>query len=464
MRRRLSTMKSSPFALVLGALLAASGCARQPGPDAAPVPRNLVLVSLDTLRRDHLSTYGYRRPTSPGLDRLAASSVVFERAFTQATNTEPSHLTLFTGVLPDRHHVWGNGRPFKGEQPTLASLLDAAGFRTAGFVSGLTMQWQSNVGVGFEFYDDKFPGGRRNGGVTVDHALKWLRGPQAKTPYFLFVHLFDVHGPYYPPPGFANRFHSPGPRRPIGRLPKYQIQMHPAGVVVTDSNYYVDRYDEVIRYEDSLVTRLLAAVDLRTTIVVVLADHGESLDERYWKLDHGGSVFDEQMRVPLILHVPGWQARRVRGMVGLVDVMPTVLELLRVKADPKLRLEGRSMVPYLTKGAPPPRTAVVAVAQVHAERLVPLHYDLDDRRCIIGLRDGRWKVIHFPGKATDYAQLFDVAADPGELHDLAARRPARRDRMLRQLAVEIDPRQRQQKADSDRQLEEQLRSLGYVND
>lgn len=461
MRLRALTSRAL-LALAVAALAGCGGGKPAPAPAPQPAARNLVLVSLDTVRRDHLSIYGYQRPTSPALAGLAGRSLVFDRAFTHATNTSPSHATLFTGLLPDRHGVWTNGSSFAGDAPTLASLLGTAGFATAGFVSGLTMQAVVNLNVGFQHYDDRFSEPRRDGAVAVDGALRWLRGPDARRRYFLFVHLFDAHGPYYPPPAFAGRFHSPLPGRHIGPYGDYQLLMAAPGIVATHANFYIDRYDETIAYEDSLVARLLDGVDLRSTIVVVLADHGETLDERYWMLDHGGSLVDEQMRVPLVVHVPGWPPRRVPAMVGLVDVMPTLLSLLGVRVDQKLQLQGHDLVPYLRGEAEAPPTEIVAAAQVHPERLAPLGYDLDDRRSILGLRTGRWKLVLYPGKSRDYVQLYDLAADPGEHRDLAAQRPGRRDRLLRELRASIDTRRPREADEDDPELAAKLRAIGYA--
>jgi len=167
--------------------------------------------------------------------------------------------------------------------------------------------------------------------------------------------------------------------------------------------------------------------------------------------------------VPLILRVPGWKPRRVQGMVGLADVMPTLLDLLRVEPAPRLDLEGASLVPALTRGGEPQRQEVISYAQVHAERMPPGGPELDSERAILGLRTERWKVVRLPGKTADIAVLYDLGADPGERHDVAEEHSDLRDRMLARLAARIDPRRRGTPTESDRRLEEQLRSLGYID-
>lgn len=444
--------------LLLLAALTAPACA----PRSAP-PRDLVLVSFDTVRRDHLSTYGYARPTARTLDRLAATSLVFDDAFTHATNTAPSHLTLFTGVLADRHHVWTNGMKFRAGLPTLASLLRERGFRTAAFVSGFTLKKAARLDAGFETYDDDFPHGRRDGAITVERALAWLRAPNPRARRLLFVHLYDAHGPYPTRRKPARRFRSAEPGPPLAPIPAYQQQKLADGTPATARNLYVDRYDDGIRYEDELLARLLAGLDLERTALLVFADHGETLDERYWKLDHGGSVYDEELRIPLVLHAPGLAPRRVPGLVTLADMLPTLLDLTLGDEAPRLEsLEGMSVLPALRAGKPLPRSEVVAHAQVHPERLVPFGADFDPERAILGLRTGRWKLMLFPGRQRDVVQLFDLEADPGELHDVAAENAALRDRMLAHLGRRLDPRQAHQAPRMRAEEAEQLRSLGYV--
>jgi arylsulfatase len=454
-------MRSKGCAVLVFALglVATAGCAR---PRPAP-PRNLLLISLDTVRRDHLSVYSYQRATTPALEKLAREAVVFERAFSSATNTEPSHLTLFTGLSPDQHGVWWNGTTFKGDCPTLASTLHAAGFATAGFVSGETMkQVATNLGYGFDLYDDQFEAARRSGRTTVARAVSWLRERPSGERFFLFVHLFDAHGAYWAPRSLVDRFHSDRRGPELAVIPAYQQQTLDDGQPATHLGFYIDRYDAALRWQDILVDRLLRAVDLDSTLVVVVSDHGESLDERQWKLDHGGEVWDEQMRVPVLMRVRGLGARRVETMVGLVDLAPTILDLLGVPAPDARGREGTSLVPYLEAGGPAPRRDLVAFAEVHPERLVPLGSSFDTRRGILALRDDRWKVVLIPGREQDLVQLFDLEHDPGEQHDVAAEWPSIRTAMLRRLAARLAPRQPEARSALDDKLARQLRSLGYV--
>lgn len=439
---------------------------------SAPPTRSLILISLDTTRRDHLGSYGYARDTTPSLDRLASEGVVFESAFAQDTNTDPSHTSILTGLYPPTHGSLRNGMRLRRGVTTLAQILEGAGFATGGFVTGLTMLARTTgLDRGFDVYEDHFQGRRRDGRVAVALARGWLRD-RAQERYFLFLHLFDAHGPYRPKGRYATLFHTPGPAIPLTRLPAYQRVPGPDGKVSDDLHDYVDRYDAMLRYNDDRIADLLEGLDLGNVLVVVTADHGETLGERYQKLDHGGQVFDEQIRVPLVIRGPGILPRRVGvgTMVESVDLLPTILELLGVAPPAGLGLEGRSLVPLLhgdpglgEAGAEGDGERVVfstarAVSPRHADRA----YHLDSRRRIASIRGRRWKLIVYPGLGEDPLELYDLADDPGETRNVTDRHPRVRDAYLAELGRW---RGAGSPAGDSRalspELNEQLRELGY---
>jgi len=438
------------------AVLACAGCAPDPGDD-------LVVVSFDTVRRDHLPTYGYKRSTAPALDAFARGAVVFDDAYAQETNTNPSHSSMFTGLYPHTHGNRRNGDRLPAGRVTLAQILREAGFRTGAFVSGSTLKRKAcGLERGFEVYDDEFDGKRRAGARTTRLALDWLRRRSGER-FFLFLHLFDVHGPYLPEGGYRARFRSPEPGPEVD-VPPYQLVLDEAGNPRRDLNGYVDRYDAMIRYVDDRLAELLGELDLGRTIVVVLADHGETLGERYHKLDHGAQLFDEQIRIPLVLHAPGVAPRRVAGLVETVDLLPTLLELLRVEAVDPLPLQGRSLAAALRSGGEgTARDAVFSAARPVSRRHADRGYRLDRRRQIHSVRSAGWKLIRYPGLAADPLELYDLAADPAERRNVAAERPDIRDEYLGRLDAwlgsadeplsppEVDP-----------ELLDELRHLGYV--
>jgi choline-sulfatase len=437
-----------------------------PGCAEPASPRNLVVITLDTVRRDHLPTYGYPRDTAPKLDRFAREAVVFDDAISQETNTTPSHASMFTGVYPHVHGSRDNGQPVPPPRPTLAEILKDAGFRTGGFVSATALKARgSGLERGFDVYDDAFAGPTRDGGDTARRAVTWLEAPEgAQERTFLFLHLYDAHGPYLPPPGYRSLFTSPRRGPEIERIPPYQVIADAQGRPLRHLNDYVDLYDGEIRYLDDLVAGVLSRVDPDTTAVVILSDHGETLGERYHPLDHGGNVFDEQIRIPLLVRAPGLSPRRVGGEVETVDLLPTVLELLEVALPRGLEIQGKSLLPRMrTAAEPPPSPFAFATSRASTVRFADRGYRLDPSRRIQAVRSSQWKLIRYPVTAGDVLELYDLAADPGELRSLTRERPAVGEDLRRRLdqwqaaghpapsSPEIDP-----------EVEEQLRSLGYV--
>lgn len=449
-------------ALGLALLLAgAPGC-------SAPEGQSVLLVSLDTVRRDHLSVYGYERPTSPGLERLAERAVVFEEAVTSSTQTSPAHGSFLTGLDPHVHGSEMNGTPIAGEATTAAELFAERGFTTAAFVSGYPMRAaDSGLDRGFDVYDDAFQGPRRRGQETVGRAVAWLAERDPDEPWFLFLHLYDAHGPYLPPPDYPVRFPPEEPPRPVERLPAYQLLHDREGRPLLDMNGYVARYDTMIRYQDDLVAWLLERLDPERTAVVVVSDHGETLDERYRILDHGGQVFEEQVRIPLLVAASGIEGgRRLPGLVRGVDLMPTLLELGGVAVPEELSPApaGRSLLPRLRgePGASPARRAF-STAYPFDQRHDDRGYELSKDQPILSLRTGRWKLISYPGADGPYLELYDLQADPGEEHDLAEDDPERVERMLPAIEDWYRPRQDFPGPEGlDPDAREALESLGYV--
>ena len=428
-------------------------------------PDNLVFLSLDTVRQDHLSTYGYSRETSPRIDALAERAVVFDNAFAQQTNTNPSHASMFTGLYPHVHGSTFNGQRLAPERITLAQILRRAGFRTAGFVSGITMRRvTAGLDRGFERYNDAFRGKRRDGLVATRLAVRWLRERRPDERFFLFVHFYDAHGPYLPKPKYARLFTSPegGPR--LESIPPYQQLRDGAGDPLLALNDYVDRYDATIRYQDDLVASLLDELDLSRTVVVILSDHGETLGERFRPLDHGARAFDEQLRIPLILWAPGLPQVRISEYVETVDLLPTFLELLGVPLPKGLPLQGRSLLPLVRGEVTELHPVVFAQARAESSRNADRGYELRRRSLISTVRGPRWKLILYPGVRRDYLELYDLERDPGERENRADSEPEIRDVYLRILqewlrqgtgvapATPLPP-----------EVQEQLRELGYVD-
>ena len=404
------TNRSQCPSLVTIALLAPLLFSCTPVP-APPVAQNLVLVSLDTTRRDHLGTYGYERDTSPKIDALAQTSAVFLNAFAQFTTTKPSHTSMFTGLYPHTHGVGTSTRLLAQERLTLAEILRDEGFDTGAFLSGFPFRvGRKGLDQGFDIFDVEFEDARRDGRETTGRALSWLQGRDPDERFFLFLHLYDAHGPYRPDEEYEGLFRSETLGPELHDIPEYQKLTDEDGAPLTHLNAYVDRYDAMIRYQDDLVGDLLSAVDLDQTVVLVTSDHGESLGERTQVLDHGRNVFDEQIRIPLILHTPGGKPARHRQIAETVDFLPTLLDILRVPR-PEMEIQGKSLVAVLEGESQTSDGVTFSSCRVGTEDHSDKSYVLDDRKPLHSIRGDRWKLIVYPGLDREFVELYDLEQD-----------------------------------------------------
>ena len=394
-----------------------------------------MIVTIDTLRADRLGCYGARDVATPRLDRIAAQGALAVEASAHVPLTRPSHVSLFTGLLPSEHGIRDNVSPAVVPQvPLLAELFRKNDFATGAFVSSVVLESQSGLDRGFDVYADSFEGSsgdaqflntvQKKGEDTIAEAVAWLRG-QAGRRVFLWLHLYEPHDPYEPPEPYAAR---------------YAGRPYDAEVAWTDELFG--------RFEDAL-----GSLGLRDdTALVVASDHGEGLGEHAESL-HGFFVYQTTLRVPFLVRAPGIPpGRRLERTVRLVDIFPTVLELAGLSAPRELALSGRSLVAAL-RGAPEPDEPMT-----YAETLVPLlQFGWSDLRVI---REGRFKYIQAPRP-----ELYDLREDPGERRDLAREQASRAAAMRAALAKVLD-RERQVRregasAPSDEVIEK-LGALGYV--
>ncbi|MDP2311133.1 MAG: sulfatase [Pseudomonadota bacterium] len=419
--------------LLRGAVLAGVGLAflRANGPAGHVGPRPSVLViSLDTARFDRLSPYGHAIDT-PILERLAREGVVFDQAIAAAPITEPSHLSLFTGRPPLATGVVSNGTNLGDRPELLWRALQAEGFLTAGFVAGFPLHGKYGWGQGMNVYDDDFGGlaGLQMLGLVKafnqvalkEHALRerpaarvlaravpWIEAHR-DTQFFAFVHLYDAHGPYDQP---TNAALGPAPTDgPALALPPYWPAPDRR---ITSPDWLARAYDNELVAVDAAVGQLLAALGPRLdeTIVMVTADHGESLTEHDYLFDHGDNLYDPSLRVPWIVRFPPTATAGVRVpcQVGGVDLTPTVLDLVGLVDN--VPREGVSRVSELRGG---PCRELPVYASTVAGRLVA------DPPTDHALRGQGRKLILHQGGATGAggAELYDLVADPGESVNLA---------------------------------------------
>jgi len=365
-------------------LAVGASVAREPAPDKASRP-GVFLITIDTLRADHVHCYGYDRIRTPALDLLAKQGVRFTQAFTPSPITNSSHVSIMTGLLPSSHGVSNFGVPLAASYPTLAELLTKEGYRSAAFIGAVILDSKNlapGLDRGFEFYDNfpelttrKSRWGRleRRGMEVEQRAESWLNAHPTGA-RFVWVHFYDPHDPYEPPPPY--------------------------------SEVYKDRlYDGEIAYADSALGRLLAYLRKQGwyegSMIVVVGDHGEGLGEHH-ENTHGIFLYDSTTHVPLLVKLPNEReaGRTIEAQVRTTDIMPTILDLLGIAAP--ARLDGDSLEPFLAGIEAAPRT-------VFGETDYPLRFAWAPLRSV---RTEGFKLIEAPKP-----ELYDLHGDPRELRN-----------------------------------------------
>jgi choline-sulfatase len=401
----------------------------------APLPPlNLLLITLDTTRADHLGAYGYTLAKTPYMDRLAAEGVRFDRAVASAPITLPSHASLFTARYPFDHGVRNNGNFYLSDRvPTLTTALHDRGYRTAAFVSSFILDRRYGLARGFDDYDDRLDAGKgaivnfqveRRGDATALAANGWFDAyarAGGTTPFFVWLHLYDPHEPYRPPRPFRDMF--------------------------------ADRpYDGEIAFDDSVVAAVLDRLRqlglLDRTAIAIVGDHGESLGD-HGEETHSMFVYESALRVPMILWRPGRvpAGTVVKPLVRVIDLAPTLLDL--VGAPPLAGVQGRSLLPVVRGGGAVPDSA-------YAETYLPLFYM--NWSPLRALEDARWKYIDAPSP-----ELYDLDHDPRESENLADRERSRAAALKRALDAQTGSgRGTMTVGRLDREAVEKLAALGYV--
>lgn len=464
-------LSGAALALV-GGLFALLGAPQHDGVATAPPGApNVLLVSIDTLRPDHLGSYGYRRPTSPTLDALAAAGARFTTVISPTSWTLPAHMTLLTALPPEIHGVTNDDLRLDEHVVTLAEALRQRGYATAGFVSGPYLDAGYGFAHGFEHYDD-YSAMRisrpavhqaRTSPALIATAAAWLDGWRAATPqrpFFLFVHMWDVHYDFNPPPPYDAMFDPDYAGHVTGDDFENGTAVHP-GMDPRDLAHVIALYDGEIRYTDGYLGRLLdrlRALDLLDqTVVVVTGDHGEEFYE-HGRKGHRYALYDESIRVPLIVRYPlrVHAGTVVDRQVRLVDVAPTIVALTGVTAAPELGLDpalgpyaGRSLVPLLAGEAGPVLPAFASL-QPQAQTAI---------------RHEHRKLIHTPFEPVP-AHLFDLITDPDEQTNLATTEPETGTALDAELAAWADvaalTAKRAAPATMNPDHQSALRALGYV--
>ena len=452
-----------------GAALCLEGCS-----GGKPIDRpNVVLISIDTLRADHLPTYGYGRPTAPQIDEFAREASVFDRCCAEASRTLPSHATLLTGLYPETHGMLSGRSVMAEELSTFAEVLHDSGYRTGAFVNCSFFDPKFKLDQGFGTYDffheqqktlDGQPLGRSAERTNRD-VFRWL-DEAPDEPFFLFVHYYDVHSdwrrsPYESPPEHRRRFEiekPPGFEFGDGEVfaSLYLRRRNERGMSYgrAETAYLRSLYDGGIAYTDeqsgALLRRLREMELMDRSIVILLSDHGEEFQD-HGKLLHL-QVYEELVRVPLAIRFPPddrpASPARVPSLVQLGDIMPTVLDYLGI--EPPENLQGESFLPLLAGNGPGRQYA----------------YARNHDGSQYAIRDERWKLILHDTEQLEL-ELFDLDADPGETANLAGRQDERVHALFseltrwRQEAFAERP-ERMEESDLDEETLKRLEALGYV--
>jgi arylsulfatase A-like enzyme len=462
------------FLIVLVYIVCLPGCGERSRDGVASADRpNIVLITFESLRADHVGCYGYERDTTPAIDALSAEGITFDHAYAVTSWTLTSHASILTGLYPTAHQVIGPKDRLPDSYTTLTELLNKNGYQTAGFISGPFLRTKYNLHQGFEVYDESTANPRGNKAAHSDitnprleaKVSRYLRALRSKTrPFFLLLYLWDPHYDYLPPDPYDKRF-VPADAELV------EMRNYETGKIVTKDisanklAYVVSQYDGEVLWTDELLRVLWGVLQelglWESTAIVLTADHGEEFFEHGAK-GHKNNLHVESLHVPLIIKPAGKVTPRRDGrIVNLIDLFPTLLELARV--EPGQLFHGQSLLKPVTTG--PQVTFFELVTSNYFKRPTGEKYKKSDLWWAV--REGDYKLISVENK--DRWELYNVADDPGERHPLGSEHAGTLTRLRRRLA-EHQARMTAQAAVWGRpgQAEltpediERLESLGYI--
>jgi arylsulfatase A-like enzyme len=409
-------------AVILAAsLLASLSCQKSPH-------LNLVIITIDTLRADHLSAYGYGSPTSPRMDRFAADGVLFETVACQSSQTLPSHTSIFVGTNPRTHKVISHESQVDPGLTTLAEILKQRGYRTGAFISSHALDSKFGLDQGFDTYweiqkqltyRERDLAQAREQDPTTDEALSWLRDSR-DAKFFLWIHWFHPHRPYEPPPSYAANFAGSYTGTATSD-PEFMMTVWKEHIDLPeeDVRHLRGLYDGEVAFADAQVGRVLDALAdeglLDNTVVVVTSDHGEILYEHEYYFGHDIALYDECLMVPLILYAPGLRIARPRvgRLVQSIDILPTVLDLLEIPHPDGL--EGQSLLPLVEGTGTYTNAYCLSETFPFPEKCPPRHAVRSEKAKLI------WKETRSGDVDKEY---YNLEADPRETVNLYPALPA----------------------------------------
>jgi len=406
----------------------------------------IILITLDAVRADHMSIYGYKRKTTPQLEKYTREFARFAWAFAPCSYTAPSHASILTGRYPSFHELGFFNAPGKARlTSSVAAVLQGLGYRTAAFVSTIVLSRKTGLDIGFELYDDESTRPEANrpetlwrrGADTLNAALRWL-GSNRRENCFLWIHLMDAHGPYSPPEPFDQLFvrdqywkearHLGCVRDgDVGGIPSYQVlraRRDASGALLEyerDWNYYVSQYDGCVRYLDQIVGQFIDDIknqgDWDDTLLIITADHGEAMGENDVFFFHGLTVTPDQVRVPLLLKPSKrlkMRSRLLDGPVSALDIAPTILEATGYDCS-FLGAQGRSLWSELANGKViSPRFVFSEMENQCALITGQYHYLAPEPEPTT--REYNFNVP----QALRREMLFEYAKDPSGMHDISS--------------------------------------------
>lgn len=464
-------------------------------PENAP---SVMVVTFDTIRADHFGAYGSETVTTPRFDQIAAEGVLFSEAWSQIPVTGPSHTTLWSGQAPWEHGALLNGISVNPDVVMLAEHLRANGWRTGGFVSAYVLDGDLGFSRGFEVYDDDFgwlqgwsdtlPGRlsaaitrrfspehvvERIGGRTVDQALSWLDGLDGK-PFFVWVHLFDPHGPYLPPPPWDTAYYQGDPRDPVHtsmeQVDGVAAYLAPTLEGITDVDWVMAQYAGEVSYADEQLGRLMDWLEnagvADNTLLVMAGDHGESLGEHGVWFNHGDDLYEASLRVPMAIRMPGTiePGTVVSAPVELTDLAPTIYDLLKLNAPPTV--SGIPLTDGFSDPAFSPRTEARAMSfdrQANLEARKAGEITSPIYRMMALRKPGAYLYVHRDAEGysdelydlTEGTDLDGTVDNPGLSRALADSAHEH----LRQMTQEALDRSSEE---PDESTQDALRALGYI--
>lgn len=420
---------------------------------------NVILITIDALRPDHLSCYGYNRNTSPNIDKLAREGIMFTQAISASSSTISSVPSIMTSVYPDMHGIWEFGNSLDPNIISLGGLLRKNGF----FTGIISAQLFPHLTSRTDFISKKIKLDAKANEIT-DWAIKWLVKNKKKK-LFLYLHYFDPHGPYTPPSPYNglylnDKFYERGIEVPLlerkrggfGGIPGYQAQNE-----IKEKSYYIAEYDGEICFADAQIGRLINALEemglLDKTMVIITADHGESLGEHGYYFDHGFFLYDNLIKVPLIIYYKSLMGlnKIINQQISQVDIMPTILDVENIRLPKEYKIEGVSLTPLIFKGKGHAKTYVISEyfeggAQKFAIRE-------NGWKLILNAENGSYELYNLKGDPAELNNLFsvekEVANNFKHTLDLLVRRSVNK---LSHAKIELNERDK-----------EKLKSLGYLN-